>query len=339
MRSNKYIHRFLEIKKNKMSIYSMQNKIIAVAFGGNRSESDVSRTMASEILLALNNHQYKTFPLEMQKHHLIEEFENLIVSSFKEKRFDILLNAMPGFFGEDGQLSLLCEKNNIPYTHSNFQSSNIAMDKLKTKQVMLENNILTAKHIALKKKDILNHSIGELIQQTELEQAEKLILKASCGGSSRDCFVIENKHKTFVASDFQESFEDFVLEEFISGREISVAILENEVLGAIEIVPKNAYFDYESKYSEEGAIHLKVNNVSANTLDLIYKNSLLLHNKIGLNNISRVDLILSKDSAYFLEINNVPGMTKLSLVPDVGKIYYNMQYIEIIEKILKNINA
>jgi D-alanine-D-alanine ligase len=205
---------------------------------------------------------------------------------------------------------------------------------------MIGNNINTAKYILISKKELLLKSIYEIIKNKL--NVKKVVVKANCGGSTVDCFIVNDLNKKFQKEDFITNEENFLIEEFIEGREVTVAILENKALPYImQTIPqKNNYFDYNSKYSNGGVLHVEEKNLTTEEKDKILKDCEKLHNAIGLNNLSRIDIIITNQNIpYFIEVNNVPGLTNVSGLPDIAKAC-KINYLQLLEIIIKHkINA
>ena len=250
------------------------------------------------------------------------------ITSFKP---DVIFNALHGQFGEDGYIQAILETKKIPYTHSGVIASSIAMDKEISKKIFIKNKILTPKYIKFNhKKNKLN-----IIKLIEKNLKFPVVVKPINEGSSVHVYICD---KTNIIKNLKvlKSYNEILIEEFIPGREIQVAIMNNKSLGAIELEPKRKFYDYEAKYNSSAKTkHIIPVDLSKNNLAKITGIARAAHKIIGCKGVTRSDFKFFNGKFYLLEINTQPGMTKLSLVPEIAK-HKGISFIKLIEWILKD---
>ncbi len=300
---------------------------IALIFGGSVTEGEVSKLSVGDFEIALQELGHNVYLLEFSK--------DLPLEIIKIKP-DLVFNGMYGTFGEDGRLSGLLDIMQIPYTHSGFSESSFAFDKKISKQFMKELKIPTKDDIYCGKEDIKNGRWKELIRNSELKKYNKFFIKPTRDGSSIDAFVADF---SLDLSDykFKTNSKEFMIEEFIeSAREVFVVILNNKAIGIEEVKPKDEFYTFESKYQEGKSIHFEPEDLDKSTISNMMKWSENLHNAIGLNCISRIDFLIDKNLQPFMsEINNNPGCTKTSIVPNVAK-KIGIEFKDIVETLINN---
>lgn len=305
---------------------------IALLSGGISGERDVSLKTGEQIFNALDKTKYKIFKYD-PKADLKSFFNDAI-----DKKFDLVFPALHGPFGEDGKLQGMLDMISMPYVFSNCLSSALAMDKHKTKIIAKISGLATAKDIILNKADN-NYSLDEIIKKLSFPVVVKPVGLGSSVGASIANTTQELKKGIKTAFKFDNRV---MLEQFIAGRELSVAIINNKekakALPVIEIIPKiSKWFDYKAKYKAGGSQEVcpaKILNVTKNE---VQKYAVKIFKAIGCKDIARADFIWSqKDKKiYFLEINTIPGMTLTSLVPQAAKAD-GIKFSELLDKLIEN---
>ena len=231
----------------------------------------------------------------------------------------------------DGYIQSFLEGFKIPYTHSGAIASSIAMDKEISKKIFIKNKIITPKFI----KYLFNKKTSELTKIIDKKLKFPVVVKPINEGSSVNVFICTKKNITKVL-DSMKIYKQVMIEEFIAGREIQVAIMGKKKLGAIELKPKRKFYDYQAKYNTNAKTqHIIPVEISKNKLNEIMNIALKAHNVIGCKGVTRSDFKFHKNKFYLLEINTQPGMTKLSLVPEIAA-HTGMSFIKLIEWILKD---
>ncbi|MDC0578612.1 D-alanine--D-alanine ligase [Candidatus Pelagibacter ubique] len=297
-------------------------KKILILSGGISKERLISLDTGKQVAKELIKHGYKVLISEPDK-NLSKN-----ITSFKP---DVIFNALHGQFGEDGYIQAILETKKIPYTHSGVIASSIAMDKEISKKIFIKNKILTPKYIKFNhKKNKLN-----IIKLIEKNLKFPVVVKPINEGSSVHVYICD---KTNILKNLKvlKSYNEILIEEFIPGREIQVAIMNNKSLGAIELEPKRKFYDYEAKYNSSAKTkHIIPVDLSKNNLAKITGIARTAHKIIGCKGVTRSDFKFFNGKFYLLEINTQPGMTKLSLVPEIAK-HKGISFIKLIKWILKD---
>ncbi len=251
-----------------------------------------------------------------------------IIKSYKPS---IIFNALHGQFGEDGYIQTILESTKVPYTHSGVISSAIAMDKILSKKIFIKNNICTPKYIL--------HSYDRpksgLIKMIQKKLKFPVVIKPINEGSSVNVFICNKKN---ILKNLKKlvDYKKVIIEEFIPGREIQAAIIGRKKLGAIELEPKRKFYDFEAKYNPKAKTkHLIPVNLSKKKYNELMNIAFKAHNLIKCRGVTRSDFKFFNNKFYLLEINTQPGMTKLSLVPEIAA-YHGISFINLIKSILKD---
>ena len=300
----------------------MKKKILILS-GGISKERLISLDTGFQVAKELKKNGYKI---------KISEPDNNLEKNIKEFKPSVIFNALHGQFGEDGYIQTILEQYQIPYTHSGPIASSIAMDKEISKKIFINNKINTPKFIKYsfdKKKSI------KLIEKINDKLKFPVVVKPINEGSSVNVYICTKKNITKILKSM-ESYKEVMIEEFIAGREIQVAIMGNKKLGAIELKPKRKFYDYDAKYNTNAKTqHIIPVEISRNKLNEVMNMALKAHKVIACRGVSRSDFKFYRNKFYLLEINTQPGMTKLSLVPEIAA-YKGISFIKLIEWILKD---
>jgi D-alanine-D-alanine ligase len=297
-------------------------KRILILCGGISKERLISLDTGKQVANELKKNRYIVTTCEPD-HNLLKN-----IKLFKP---DIIFNALHGQFGEDGYIQTILETQKIPYTHSGVIASSIAMDKEISKKIFIKNKILTPKYIKFDyKKNKLN-----IIKNIEKKLNFPVVIKPINEGSSVHVYIC-NKKNIIRNLKLLNVYNQILIEEFIGGREIQVAIMGNKTLGAIELEPKRKFYDYEAKYNSNAKTkHIIPVNLNKKDMEEINAITRKAHQLIGCRGVTRSDFKFYKGRFYLLEINTQPGMTKLSLVPEIAN-YKGINFIKLIEWILKD---
>jgi len=261
----------------------------------------------------------------------ISEPDNQLGKNINQFKPNIIFNALHGQFGEDGYIQTILEGFKIPYTHSGVVASSLAMNKEISKKIFIKNRITTPKFItySYEKKNL------NLIKTIEKKFKFPVVLKPINEGSSVNVFICTKKN-IFKTLKSMKSYKKIIIEEFIPGREIQVAIMGNKKLGAIELKPKRKFYDYQAKYDVSAKTeHIIPVKLSKNKLQEVMNMALKAHKVIGCKGVTRSDFKFYNNKFYLLEINTQPGMTRLSLVPEIAK-HKGITFIKLIQWILKD---
>jgi len=300
----------------------MYKKKILVLCGGISKEKIISLETGKQVSKELKKNKYKVITCEP---------DNNLLKNIKSYKPDIIFNALHGQFGEDGYIQTILETQKVPYTHSGVISSSIAMDKELSKKIFIEKKILTPKYI----KFIYKKNETNIIKKIEKKLKFPVVIKPVNEGSSVHVYICDKKN-ILKKLNMLKFYNEILIEEFISGREIQVAIMGDKILGAIELKPKRKFYDYEAKYNPKAKTqHIIPVELNKNNLKKITDIAFKAHKAIGCRGVTRSDFKFYKNKFYLLEINTQPGMTKLSLVPEIAD-YKGISFIELIEWILKD---
>ena len=299
----------------------MKKKILIIS-GGISKERIISLDTGRQVSKELKKNGYLTKIVEPD-HNLIEA-----IDSFKPK---IIFNALHGQFGEDGYIQTILETTGIPYTHSGVISSAIAMDKILSKKIFIKNKILTPKFIEYS----FRENKKQIINKIEKKLKFPVVVKPINEGSSVNVFIC-TKLNVFKNLKSLKSYKKIIIEEFISGREIQAAILNFKKLGAIELKPNRKFYDYQAKYNPGAKTkHLIPVDLTKKQYSNLMNIALKAHKLIGCSGVTRSDFKFKNGKFYLLEINTQPGMTNLSLVPEIAA-YKGISFIKLLELILKD---
>ena len=299
----------------------MKKKILIISGGISKERIislDTGKQVAKELLK--NNYIVKITEPNFQ---LLE-----LVKSFKP---NIIFNALHGQFGEDGYIQSILETTGIPYTHSGVISSALAMDKELSKKIFMKNNILTPKYILYS----FDKTKTNLIKIIENKLKFPVVVKPLNEGSSVNVFIC-TKSNLIKKIKLLENYKKIIIEKFIPGREIQAAIIGSKKLGAIELKPKRQFYDYQAKYNLKARTqHIIPVDLSNNNYNKIMNIAKKAHTLIGCRGVTRSDFKFFNGKFYLLEINTQPGMTSLSLVPEIAK-YHGINFIKLLELILRD---
>ena len=299
----------------------MKKRILIIS-GGISKERAISLETGKQVAKVLKKNNYLVKSVEPNS-YLIDQ-----IKLFKP---NIIFNALHGQFGEDGYIQTILETTNIPYTHSGVISSSIAMDKDLSKKIFIKNKILTPKYILYS----FNKSKLDLINLIKKKINFPVVIKPLNEGSSVNVFIC-NKSNIMNYLKLLKNYKKIIIEEFIPGREIQAAIIGSKKLGAIELVPKRKFYDYKAKYSAKAKTkHIIPVNLTKKNYEKLMNISLKAHKLINCSGVTRSDFKFFKGKFYLLEINTQPGMTSLSLVPEIAA-YRGITFIKLIEMILIN---
>ena len=298
--------------------------LIVVLMGGLSGERKISFLTGKACSKALKKKGYKVKELDAKGY---------FVDKLKKLKPKLVFNALHGKYGEDGFVQSILESLKISYTHSGVLSSSLAMDKELSRILFKKNKIKTPKYFLLQKdyegdfkKKIINKKIKFPI-----------VIKPVNEGSSLGVYICKNK--IYFKNKYKKLMKEYdrvIVEEYIPGREIQVAVMGKKPLGAIELVPKREFYDYTAKYSSSARTkHIMPAPLSPKKYKEVLNLAKKAHKLLGCKGITRSDFRFFNNKFYLLETNTQPGMTKLSLVPEIAK-HYGMQFEELVNKMVKD---
>ena len=299
----------------------MKKKILILG-GGISKERQISLETAKQVKKILKK-KYRVLQSDLDMN-----FEKKL-RLFKP---EIVFNALHGRFGEDGYVQTILEYNKIKYTHSGVLSSALAMDKIVSKKIFNKNNLLTPKFIKFNNNIEVNSNLKNKIRK---KLKFPVVVKPINEGSSVGVYISSQKNLKKNLLKLRK-YKEVILEEFIDGREIQVAILGVKKLGAIELKPKRKFYDYKAKYDIKSKTeHIIPANLTKKNLDKVLNIALKAHKILKCKGVTRSDFKFFRNKFYLLELNTQPGMTKLSLVPEIAA-YKGMNFLKLLEWILKD---
>ena len=299
----------------------MKKKILILG-GGISKERKISLETARQVKNSL----------EKNYNVLLVDFNEDFEKKLKLFKPDIVFNALHGRFGEDGYAQTVLEYNKVKYTHSGVLSSALAMDKEISKKIFIKNKILTPKFIIfkynLKNIDNLKITIKKKLKYP-------VVIKPINEGSSVDVYISDERNlkKNLIK---MNKYKEILIEEYIGGREIQVAILGNKKLGVIELKPRRKFYDYKAKYhSSSKTEHIIPVNLTKKNINKVLNIAYKAHRILKCRGVTRSDFKFQDNKFYLLELNTQPGMTKLSLVPEIAA-YRGISFLSLLEWILND---
>ena len=299
-------------------------KNILVVLGGTSGERAISLESGRACIKALKKKGYKVSSFDPK----IKNF-NLI----NKKKIDVIFNALHGRDGEDGIAQSYFEYLKIPYTHSGVISSFNAMNKIISKKIFIQNNIKTPKFVSIKKNEYETKVIQKIFKKKKINFP--VVLKPINEGSSLGVEICKNKEKLFRSfHNLYKKYDELILEEYIGGQEVQVAVINGNPLGAIELVPKRLFYDYKAKYTKKAKTkHLMPARLCKKKYNEVLNIAKKTHKVLKCRGVTRSDFKFFKNIFYLLEINTQPGMTNLSLVPEIAK-FKGLTFENLVENIL-----
>jgi D-alanine-D-alanine ligase len=304
----------------------MKNKKVLVVLGGSSSERKVSLDSGRACIKALKKKGYQVSTFDPQKKSL-----NLI----NRNKIDVIFNSLHGQDGEDGVAQSYFEYLRIPYTHSGVVSSYNAMNKIISKEIFKKNNIKSPKYFIIKRAEFSKKKLTKFIKIKKIKFP--IVIKPINEGSSIGVKICKdlsnlNKNTNLLFKDYSE----LIFEKYIGGQEIQVAVINGTSLGAIELEPRRQFYDYKAKYSKKAKTkHIMPANLKISKYKDVLRIAKKAHNALECQGVTRSDFKFYKNKFYILEINTQPGMTNLSLVPEIAN-YHGISFENLVEKILLN---
>ncbi|WP_320047372.1 D-alanine--D-alanine ligase [uncultured Ilyobacter sp.] len=282
---------------------------IAVFMGGVSSEREISLRTGKAILESLIRQGYDAYGVELREDNLL--------AAFTENEYDLAYLALHGEFGEDGRIQAVLDIIKKPYTGSGVTPSAIAMDKNMTK--------------------IIAEKAGIRIPKSYRDKTEivsfPVVVKPTTEGSSVGLYICKSIEDVEKAEKNLEG-KNLLIEEFVSGEELTVGVLNGEPLGVLKITPKSGLYDFQSKYT----VGMTEYEYPAKVSNEVYEEAMVfskkIHQELALSGVSRSDFILKDGKVYFLEVNTCPGMTETSLVPKLATLK-GYTFDDLVKKIIQ----
>ena len=299
-------------------------KILTLA-GGYSNEREISLITAKSVIKELKK--------DRKYNILLIEPDGNFVKNLRKFRPDLVLNLLHGRYGEDGYIQTILESERIKYTHSGVLSSSLAIDKEISKKIFIKNKILTPPYIKFNFKNNINFK--NIIKKVDLKLKFPVVLKPINEGSSVGVYITNKKN--FISNLYKlEKFKEVLIEKYIPGREIQAAILGDKKLGIIELKPKRKFYDYKAKYSASAKTeHIIPVDISNENFKKVNSIAMKAHKLLKCRGVSRSDFRFYNNKFYLLELNTQPGMTSLSLVPEIAN-HQKISFKRLIEEIMKD---
>ncbi|MDP3993863.1 MAG: D-alanine--D-alanine ligase [bacterium] len=334
---------------------------VALIFGGTSKEREVSLHTGLTVAGYLNPKKYDVIPVEISKsgrwlissetigkigrriktHKVSSTSELVPVSQSAHGKIDIAFLALHGPGGEDGTIQGMLELLNIPYTCSGVLASALAMDKARTKRLVMVAGVPAPPDVLIYRKHFSPRILSPLLHGMKRGGYSKVVIKPNKMGSSLGISIASGRNA--IARGIKEALKhdnEILIEPYIQGREITVPVLGNDnpvSLPVIEIVPweKSTFYDYRAKYETGGSRHIIPAKLTKQEEREVKKLALLAHQTLGCRGVTRSDFILSPEGRfYFLEINTIPGMTPVSLVPQSAAAA-GMSFSKLLDELIK----
>jgi len=289
---------------------------VAVLYGGLSAEREVSLTSGKAVEAALNSLGYGVTMIDVAAD---------VAEQLQAAGADVAFNALHGRWGEDGCMQGVLEILKIPYTHSGVLASALAMDKPMAKRLFADVGLPCAP--------------GKLCSKTEMLAGDPMerpyVVKPSNEGSSVGVQLVFAEDNFFFTAENWPHGEEVLVEEYIPGREIQVAVLDGKALGAIEIRADGKFYDYEAKYTDGKAQHLMPAPLETAQYSEVCAMAEQAHAVLGCRGLTRSDFRLSEAGKwYIVEVNTQPGMTPLSLAPEIAA-HVGISFEELVKRLVE----
>ena len=300
----------------------MKKKVLILA-GGYSKEREISIKTAKAVFKQIKN-DYKCKILDPL---------NGFIKEIRKFKPNIIFNALHGRYGEDGYIQLILENEKIKYTHSGVEASSICINKLISKKIFNKHRILSPKYLIYKPG--LNKNYRNIFQHVNKVLNFPVVIKPINEGSSVGVFICDEKNFNSNLNKLKNE-KEILIEKYIPGREVQVAIMGGKKLGAIELVPKRKFYDYKAKYDKKAKTkHILPVDLPKDKLKEVENIALKAHKITGCKGITRSDFRYNKNKFYLLEVNTQPGLTELSLVPEIAK-FKGISFYKLIKWIIND---
>lgn len=299
--------------------HPMMGKRIAVLLGGMSSERVISLKTGHAIFGALKRRGFDVVEIDVGPD---------VAEQLRRERIEVAFMALHGAFGEDGCMQGLLEVMGIPYTGSGVMASAVAMDKRITKELLKFHGVSTPSWTEVTTEQLAKG-------QPSIDFDFPVVVKPVTEGSTVGIHIVPEQAQLEEALiDSRQFGNRLLIEQFISGREVTVGVLDGQVLPAIEIVPHSGFFDFEAKYTVGQTDYLLPAPIGEALTARCQELALQTYRAVACEGVARVDIRIREDGACFvLEINTIPGMTETSLIPKAAR-HLGMSFEDVCERIL-----
>ncbi len=296
----------------------MLSKKVGVLLGGLSAEREISLKTGNASVRALQQLGYNVVAIDV-KQNLPEQLQ--------EAGVEVAFIALHGRFGEDGRVQGLLEVLQIPYTGSGVLASSVAIDKVMTKQFFLYHKLPTPEFDFMRPGD----SSADLLQRCN---KLPLVVKPSREGSTIGITIARSHEDLRSGIDLAADLDGTVLvEDFIDGVELTVSVVNGEVLPIIQIVPKNGFYDYQAKYTSGDTEYLLPAPINTKNYQLVQQAAFKACRVLGCRGAARVDFMFREGQFFCIEVNTIPGMTETSLLPKAAEAA-GINFQQLVEMIL-----
>jgi D-alanine-D-alanine ligase len=301
----------------------MKGKRIGVLMGGLSAEREVSLKSGAAVHKALLSRGYNAVAVDVGRD---------LSTVLAKEQVEVAFIALHGRYGEDGCVQGLLELMGIPYTGSGVLASALAMHKLYSKQAFAAAGLTITPYVAVKR--------GEQLTVDQLPFGLPVVVKPVQEGSSVGVSIVKKPEDLQGAIADAFRYDEMVLVEgYVKGQEVQVGILADRPVGAIEIVPKNEFYDFEAKYTDGMAEHIFPARLAPELYEKVQQLGIRAHRALGCDCYSRVDFLVTEaGDCYLLEVNTLPGMTALSLLPEIAQKGAGLQFEDLVEKIIASVS-
>ncbi|MBO8127232.1 MAG: D-alanine--D-alanine ligase [Firmicutes bacterium] len=307
----------------------MKKYKVAVIKGGKSAEREISLKTGSQIAAALRKRGHEVQEMDISPQ---------LLSDLLAGDYDIVFLALHGRYGEDGTIQGMLDLYDIPYTGSGVLASALSIDKAMTKRVLASAELPVPPGVEVSR-DEFEENPDQIIADLLGRLGLPAVVKPNREGSTVGLSLVEEEDGLRGALETAFHHDDLVLlERYIKGIELTVPVIGNrnpEAMPIIEIVPKNRYYDYESKYAPGGSEHIIPARIPEPVAKKIQEMAIKAYKTLGCRVYSRIDFIYDPETncPYILENNTLPGMTETSLVPDAAR-YLGIEFGELLERII-----
>ncbi|MBW2148052.1 MAG: D-alanine--D-alanine ligase [Deltaproteobacteria bacterium] len=277
---------------------------VGVLMGGISAEREVSLNTGRCVIQALEQRGYEVIPVDVRED---------VAARLVGIKMDAAFNALHGKFGEDGGMQGLLEILRIPYTGSGVLASALAMDKVFSRQIFRQQGLPVPESVVL--------STGSF-DPGEMPPGPSWVVKPSREGSSVGVTIVKHPDQMDEARELAFRYDrEILVEQYIDGREISVGVLDDRAMGAIEIIPRlDEFYSYQAKYADGGSDHVFPAPLDRLSYERACRLALDAHRSLRCEGTTRVDMMMDKKGEfYILEVNTLPGMTTTSLIPEIAR--------------------
>lgn len=281
---------------------------IGILFGGPSREREVSLKSGKAVSKSLKQEGLDVIALDITTDNA-EENARLITAS----AIDCAFIALHGYYGEDGRIQELLDTLEVPYTGSGSAASRRAMDKVASRKIFERHGLNVPRYTVIARRDVYQKSGEELYGGL----TAPVVVKPAMQGSSIGVSIVKKKEEIPNAVDEALRLDErAIIEEYVSGRELTVGILAQEPLPIVEIIPEKGFFDFGAKYQKGRTEYVVPARLEEEIAKRIWEKAVLAHTLLDCYGFSRADMILNNNGeAVILEVNTIPGLTETSLLP------------------------